>query len=75
MRSRPIFHGRTPASDANGFRVYRQDALVADLPANVTSYTDIGRVEQGTDLTYSVEAYNDAGVSPRLSHTIASVCK
>ena len=63
------------ASDANGFRVYRQEILVADLPANVTSYTDTGRVELGTELTYSVEAYNDAGVSPRLSHTIASVCK
>ena len=63
------------AGDANGFRVYRQDALVADLPANVTSYSDKGKVELGTDLTYSVEAYNDAGVSPRLSHTIASVCK
>jgi hypothetical protein len=63
------------AGDANGFRVYRQETLVADLPASVASYTDKGRVELGTDLTYSVEAYNDAGVSPRLSRTIASVCK
>jgi hypothetical protein len=63
------------AGDANGFRVYRQETLVADLPANVTSYTDKGRVEFGTNLTYSVEAYNDAGVSPRLSRTIPSVCK
>jgi hypothetical protein len=63
------------ASDANGFRVYRQDLLVADLPANVTNYTDKGRVELGTSLTYSVEAYNDAGVSPRLSRTIPFVCK
>ena len=29
--------------------MYRQDALVADLQANVTSYTDIGRVELGTE--------------------------
>jgi hypothetical protein len=63
------------ASDANGFRVYRQEVLVADLPASLTSYSDTGRVELGTNLTYSVEAYNDAGTSPRLSHTIASVCK
>lgn len=63
------------AGDANGFRVYRQDVVVADLPASVTNYTDTGRVEQGTSLTYSVEAYNDAGASPRLSQTIASVCK
>jgi hypothetical protein len=63
------------ANDANGFRVYRQDTLVADLPANVMQYTDTGNVVLGTDLTYSVEAYNDAGASPRLSHTIASACK
>lgn len=63
------------ANDANGFRVYRQDTLVADLPANVMSYTDTGNVTLGTDVTYSVEAYNDAGASPRLSRTITSVCK
>ena len=62
-------------SDANGFRVYRQDTQVADVPADVTTYTDISKVELGTDLTYSVEAYNDAGASGRLSQTIASVCK
>jgi hypothetical protein len=63
------------AGDANGFRVYRQDSLVADLPATVTTFTDKGRVELGTELTYSVEAYNDAGPSARLSHTIPAVCK
>ena len=63
------------AGDANGFRVYRQDTLIADLPATVTSFTDKGRVELGTELTYSVEAYNDAGVSGRLSRTIPKVCK
>ncbi|HET6846467.1 MAG TPA: hypothetical protein VFH29_06500, partial [Anaerolineales bacterium] len=63
------------ANDANGYRVYRQDTLVADLPANVTNYADKGRVELGTSLTYSVEAYNDAGASPRLSRTIPFVCK
>lgn len=62
-------------NDANGFRVYRQDALVADLPADVKAYSDTANVVLGSDLTYSIEAYNDAGVSPRLRHTIASVCK
>ncbi len=62
-------------NDANGFRVYRQDTLVADLPSDVTKYSDTADVVIGTSLTYSVEAYNDVGVSPRLSHTIGSVCK
>lgn len=62
-------------ADANGFRIYRQAELVADVPANVTNYVDTGRVQLGTDLTYSIEAYNDAGASSRLSHTITSVCK
>jgi hypothetical protein len=63
------------ASDANGFRVYRQDIQIADVPAGTTSYTDTSKVELGTELTYSVEAYNDAGASPRLGKTLASVCK
>lgn len=63
------------AGDANGFRVYRQDVQIADLPITTTTYTDVSKIEQGIDLTYSVEAYNEAGASPRLRHTIARVCK
>jgi hypothetical protein len=63
------------ATDANGFRVYRQDLLVAELPSDVTSFTDNAEVQIGSPLTYSVEAYNDAGASPRLVRTINSICK
>jgi hypothetical protein len=63
------------SGDANGFRVYRGDQLVADVPAGITQYTDTGNVTQGSGLTYSIEAYNEAGASPRLSHTIPNVCK
>jgi hypothetical protein len=64
-----------PSNDANGFRVYRNDALIADLTSDVKAFTDKSDVVLGTDLTYSVEAYNEAGASPRLSITIGSVCK
>jgi len=64
-----------PAHDANGFRVYRQGALIADLPAATTTVTDKTDVVIGTDLTYSIEAYNDAGLSPRRTITIQSICK
>lgn len=63
------------AGDANGFRVYRQEAQIADVPVSVTTYTDTSKIVQGTDVTYSVEAYNDAGASSRLSRTIHNACK
>ncbi len=63
------------AADANGFRVYRENVLVAELPADTTSFTDTADVQIGSSVTYSIEAYNDAGASPRLSHTIGSICK
>ncbi len=64
-----------PAHDANGFRVYRKGAQIADVPASTTSIIDTLTVVIGTDLTYSIEAYNDAGVSPQRYMTIQSICK
>jgi hypothetical protein len=60
--------------NANGFRVYRSDIQIADLPATITSFEDTTNVEIGTQLKYSVEAYNDVGVSPRKTITINSIC-
>jgi hypothetical protein len=60
---------------ANGFRIYRADAQIADLPASTTSFTDTADVVIGTQLTYGVEAYNDGGASPRAKQTINSICK
>jgi hypothetical protein len=64
-----------PAHNANGFHVYRSDIQIADLPAVTTSYADTTNVVVGTQLKYSVEAYNDVGVSPRHTITINSICK
>ncbi len=61
-------------NDANGYRVYRLDTQIADLPATTTSFSDTTNVALGSQLVYSVEAYNDAGVSPRKSITINSIC-
>ncbi len=65
----------SPASDVNGYRVYRFNMQIADLPATTTTFADTTNVDMGSKLTYSVEAYNDAGVSPRKSVTINSICK
>lgn len=63
------------ATDANGFRIYRQGQLIGDVPADVFAFSDTANVVLGSELTYSVEAYNDAGASSRLVKTFPSVCK
>lgn len=55
------------ANNENGYRVYRFDTMIADLPANSTSYTDTITITYGSALTYYVEAYNAAGASQRRS--------
>ncbi|MFZ1043246.1 MAG: hypothetical protein WCA79_00390 [Anaerolineales bacterium] len=63
-----------PANDANGFRVYRQGTQIADLPTKTTSIIDTVEVVTGTDLSYSIAAYNDAGISPQQTKTLQSIC-
>jgi len=63
-----------PANDANGFRVYRQGTQIADLPAKTTSIVDTVEVVTGTDLSYGIAAYNDAGMSPQRTITLQSIC-
>lgn len=46
-----------------GFRIYRYDVLIAELPANSTSYTDVTYIPPGSSITYSVTAFNDSGES------------
>ncbi|MBI1792813.1 MAG: SH3 domain-containing protein [Chloroflexi bacterium] len=53
------------ANNENGYRVYRFDTMIADLPANSSAYTDITNITYGSTLTYYIEAYNTAGVSQR----------
>ena len=62
------------ANDANGYRVYSFDTQITDLPDSITTFSDSTNVNLGSQLIYSVEAYNDAGVSPRKSITINSIC-
>jgi hypothetical protein len=57
------------SNNESGFHVYRLGNLIADLPANSTTYTDVANVQPTTQLTYSVEAYNASGSSPQRSVT------
>lgn len=55
------------ANNENGYRVYRFDTMIADLPANSSAYTDTTNITYGSTLTYYIEAYNAAGASARRS--------
>lgn len=60
------------ANNENGYHVDRLGSQIADLPPNSNAYTDTTDYTLGAQMAYSVEAYNDAGVS--LSRTITFTC-
>jgi hypothetical protein len=51
------------ANNETGYRVYRDGALLATLPADSDTYTD--NPPYGGPYTYAVEAYNQDAASPR----------
>ena len=61
------------SSDETGFKVYRDGQVIANLPADSTSYTDVAFVESGKSLTYFVEAFSEAGKSS--SSTKSASCQ
>ena len=60
------------SNNETGFHVIRNDQVIADLPANSTSYTDVYAVDTGISVTYRVEAYNPSGSSS--TKTISEAC-
>lgn len=51
------------ANNEKGYHVYRDGVQIADLPANSTKFSETIPFTLGSQVTYAVEAYNDAGVS------------
>jgi hypothetical protein len=51
------------ADDELGYRIYRDDELVTELPANSTTYSETINVEEGEPITYWIEVFNSAGTS------------
>lgn len=49
------------SNNENGYRVYRDNTVVVDLPANSTTYTDIFDGSNVVVYTYRISAYNDLG--------------
>jgi hypothetical protein len=56
-----------PQGDVNGYRVYRESTKVTDLPAGTTTYTETIDFTYGSTISYSVEAFNEAGAGPQLT--------
>jgi hypothetical protein len=61
------------SNSEDGYKVYRDQQVIATLPPNSTSYVDVAFVATGKTLSYSVEAFNkDWQVS---GNTIAYGCQ
>jgi len=50
------------SNNEDGFRIYRDDSLIADVGPNTEDYQD-GNLEPTTTYEYAVEAYNQVGES------------
>jgi uncharacterized protein YraI len=61
------------SDDESGYRIYRNDQLVTELPANTTAFTEVIDVEAGQTITYRIEAFNSAGSSS--SSSISFSCQ
>ena len=61
------------SNSEDGFRIYRDNVVIATLPPNTTSYVDVTFIATGNTVSYSVEAFNqDWQVS---SSTIVYACQ
>ena len=60
------------ANNENGYHVYRLGTQIADLPPNSNTYTDTVNYTLGAQMSYAIEAYNDAGVSQQ--RTVTFTC-
>ena len=51
------------SNDEIGYRIYRNDELVTELPPNSTAFSEVIDVEAGENITYRIEVFNEAGAS------------
>lgn len=51
------------AENESGYRIYRNDKLVTELPPNSSAYSEVVDVEAGENIVYRIEVFNSAGAS------------
>ena len=61
------------SNNETGFRVYRDGALVVELPANTTTYTDLFAGGAAVTYSYRISAWNAAGEA--MGGTISFSCQ
>jgi len=55
------FNWNDNTDNETGYRIYRNEEIVAELPANTRTFTELVPIQAGETLTYRIEAYNPAG--------------
>ncbi|MGE5072455.1 MAG: hypothetical protein ACM3MF_03430, partial [Anaerolineae bacterium] len=56
-----------PSGSVNGYRIFREGSQIADVPATEKSYTEKIPFRYGSNMSYAVAAYNEAGTSQQLT--------
>jgi len=51
------------AEDESGYRIYRNNELVTELPPNSTVFSEVIDVDAGENINYRIEVVNSAGTS------------
>jgi len=51
------------AVDETGYRIYRNNELVTELPPNSSSFSEVVNAAANEKLTYRLEVFNSAGAS------------
>ncbi|HUI90151.1 MAG TPA: hypothetical protein VLX61_15640 [Anaerolineales bacterium] len=54
----------------NGYRIFRGDTQIADLPASTTTYQDTTVIVPAGSVTYGISVYNDVGESSQTKITV-----
>jgi uncharacterized protein YraI len=57
------FNWNDNADNETGYRIYRNDEVVAELPANSKTFSESVTIQPGQILTYRIEVYNLLGKS------------
>ena len=51
------------AENESGYRIYRNNELVTELPPNSSAYSEVVDVDAGENITYRIEVVNSAGTT------------
>jgi hypothetical protein len=55
------FNWNDNADNETGYRIYRNDEVIEELPANSRTFSESVTIQPGQSLTYRIEAYNLIG--------------